>query len=130
MKSKQLLPKDKYDNSNIENLKKLQDEEIKPLIPELLTWLQDYNWPITKEVLNVLKGRENLVFPYIADILAGDDVMWKCWIMELLIPSFSDEHKAKLKDKIKNLMSLSSSHEDAQYIIKVATDCYKECFFM
>jgi len=128
MAPKQFLPQTKFDNSNVENLKNLQDEEIKSLIPELLTWLQDFNWPISNEVLSILKSRENLVFPYIADILAGDDIMWKYWIMELLIPSFSDGHKTDLKDELKKLMTASRLDEDTQCVTEAATDCYKKCF--
>ena len=65
----ELLPQDKFDNRNIEKLKMLEDKEIKFLIPELLEWLQDYNWPVADDVLHVLLQRENLVVPCVKEIL-------------------------------------------------------------
>jgi|GEM_PF-1202582 len=123
-----LLPQHKQDNSNIDRLKNLHDEEIRPLIPELLSWLADCNWPVASDVLGVLKSRESLVFPHIAGILTGSDVEWKCWIMQLLIPSFSPEHKEELRGEIEKLMSLTSLDEDTQWVVEIATYCYNKCF--
>ena len=78
----ELLPQDKFDNKNIEKLKMLEDKEIKLLIPELLEWLQDYNWPVADDVLQVLLQRENLVVPCVKEILEGSvDVSWFIWLM-------------------------------------------------
>ena len=123
-----MLPKDKFDDNNIEKLKNLSDGELEPLIPELLTWLQDYNWPVAEGVLRVLTTRENLVFPHIEEILESDDLMWKIWIMDLLIPQFSHEHKLELKERIEELMTLSGTDEDTQAVIGFAKACYEKCF--
>ena len=61
-----LVPKNKFDSSNIERLKHLTDNEIEPILPSLLEWIQDCN-PHEK-----------------------DDI-WKYWIITCLVPLFSDE---------------------------------------
>ena len=110
MEIRELLPKNKFDNSNINRLFLLTDEEIKPIIYELLEWTQDYNWPITKEIIPVLLEREDLIFPYIREILQSNDEEWIYWIIKLLLPSFSVSHKNMLKDEIVRLTN--SSEED------------------
>ncbi len=110
MEIRELLPKNKFDNSNINRLFLLTDEEIKPIIYELLEWTQDYNWPITKEIIPVLLEREDLIFPYIREILQSNDEEWIYWIIKLLLPSFSASHKNMLKDEIVRLTN--SSEED------------------
>ena len=70
-KAKDYLPKNKFDRQSLCGIDELSNEEIQPIIYELLTWLQDYNWPVADKVLQVLHKREILVFPYLADILAG-----------------------------------------------------------
>lgn len=107
MEIRELLPKNKFDNSNINRLFLLTDEEIKPIIYELLEWTQDYNWPITKEIIPVLLEREDLIFPYIREILQSNDEEWIYWIIKLLLPSFSASHKNMLKDEIVRLTNLS-----------------------
>ena len=68
MEIRELLPKNKFDNSNINRLFLLTDEEIKPIIYELLEWTQDYNWPIAKEIIPVLLESSYLLIP--ADLSA------------------------------------------------------------
>ncbi|MCC0741662.1 DUF5071 domain-containing protein [Clostridioides sp. ZZV14-6044] len=64
----ELLPKDKFDNCNIEKLKLLSDEEIKPICPRLLEWIQDYNWYVAKDILSVLALHQEIITPLIIDI--------------------------------------------------------------
>lgn len=122
------IPKDKFDNSNIEILYNLTDEEIKPIIYDLLEWLQDFNWPVANEILGVLMKREDLVFPYIKDILSNDDVMWKIHLMDLLIPSFTDEHKKELENQLVALSNIQEEDEDSIAIKESAQRCLNKCF--
>lgn len=129
MNVKELVPKNKFDDSNIGQLYKLTDEEIKPIIYDLLEWLQDgYNHPVAEKVLDVLLKRENLVFPYISEILKGNDVMWKIWIMDLLIPTFSLKHKKELEMDILELVNITLDDEDSLAIKESAIHLYKEYF--
>lgn len=129
MKIEDLIPNDKFDNKNIKQLYTLTDEEIKPIIYSLLEWIQDYNWPVAQEMIHVLKKRENLIFPYISEILNGDDISWKYWVMELLIPDFTFEHKSVLKGDILKLINKSETDEDTESIRECAIECYKNCGF-
>ena len=127
-KAKDFLPKNKFDQQSLFGIDELSNEEIQPIIYELLTWLQDYNWPVADEVLQVLRKREILVFPYLADILAGDDIMWKIWIMELLIPTLTTEHKEALRTNIFALSKVPSYDEDYIALKEAAAQCYLVCF--
>lgn len=126
---KDLVPKDKHDVSNIDKLYNLTDEEMKTIVYDLLEWVQDYNWPVAQELVSVLKEREDIIFPYMSDILRGDDFMWKYWIMDLIIPDFSFEHKNALKDDILMLINDLDIDEDTESIREIAEECYKNCGF-
>lgn len=128
MNIKEMVPKDKFDNVHIDDLNRLSDKEIKSIIYDLLKWIQDYNWPVAHEILPILIDRENLVFPYIHQILNGDDVMWKYWIMDLLIPEFTIEHKQELKKDILKFVNNIDNDEDSQTLREVAIACYNKCF--
>ena len=127
-KAKDYLPKNKFDQQSLCGIDKLSNEEIQPIIYELLTWLQDYNWPVADKVLQVLRKREILVFPYLANILAGDDIMWKIWIMELLVPTLTTEHKEALRKNIFALSKVPSYDEDYIALKEASTQCYRVCF--
>ena len=129
MNVKDLVPKDKHDVSNINKLYSLTDDEMEPIVYDLLEWIQDYNWPVAQELISLLKERENIIFPYMSDILRGDNYMWKYWIMELIIPDFSFEHKNALKDDILALINDPDIDEDTESIREIAEECYRNCGF-
>lgn len=59
MDIKELIPKHKDDQKVIAGLKKLSFDELKPIIPELLEWMQDMNWPIA----DILKAFADRMIP-------------------------------------------------------------------
>lgn len=128
MNVKELVPKNKYDDSNIDKLYSLSDEEIQTIIYDLLEWLEDGNWPIAIKVLDVLLKREDLVFPYVTGILNGDNIMWKYWLINWLIPNFTLEHKEELRPFLANLTNIESDDEDLISLKESAMECYNECF--
>ncbi len=128
MNIQEYLPKDKFDDKNIPLLFAASDDELKPVIPDLLEWLQDYNYPVAQKLLPFLQQREDLVFPYISEILNGDDAMWKIWVMELLIPSFNHLHRNMLKEQILTLTKLQIKDDDDEAVADSARSCYAVCF--
>ena len=81
MNIKNLIPKDKFDIETAEKLKEHSFEEIKPIIPELLQWLQDLNWPVSKPIAEILIPFSENIALEILQILRGEDEMWKYWII-------------------------------------------------
>ena len=69
MDKRVLLPKNKHDDSTITNLMALSDQEIEPIISDLLTWFQDINWPIAKRLIPVIVNHYKLSEKYILTIL-------------------------------------------------------------
>ena len=88
-----LVPKNKFDSSNIERLKHLTDNEIEPILPSLLEWIQDCNWPVAGDILPVLALHQSALVPLIHRVLSPHekDDIWKYWIITCLVPLFSDE---------------------------------------
>lgn len=80
-----LIPKDKHDFETVELLKHCDIEEIKPIIPDLLIWQQDMNWPIANEIQKVLLNFKAELVPHIRDIFLTMDGEWKYWIVTCLL---------------------------------------------
>ena len=76
---KALLPKDKCDDEAVDHLNTLSSSEIQLLIPDLLTWLQDINWPIAMPIANMLlkQKTQKLAVEPVRGILRGKDEVWK-----------------------------------------------------
>lgn len=118
-----LIPKDKFDNSTINQLCKLTDNEMKPIIFDLLEWLQDYNWPIARDILPIVVLHQNIAMPHILTILQGNDIMWKYWVIELVIPYLIYPNRQLVKSELERLSSLEIIDEDIEEIIKLSKNC-------
>jgi hypothetical protein len=79
MNVKDLIPKDKLDIKTAERLKQYSYEEIKSIIPDLLEWIQDMNWPVARTVAEYLTSISENLTTEILEILDGKDEMWKYW---------------------------------------------------
>ncbi|WP_345954167.1 DUF5071 domain-containing protein [Mucilaginibacter sp. PAMB04168] len=90
MEYQKLIPKDKFDDSGVEKLKTLSFEEIEPIIPDLLKWLQDMNWPVAKCIADILEPFADKITSQIISILRSDDGMWKYWILGNLVRNTND----------------------------------------
>ena len=116
------LPKDKFDFATVETLNKLPVEAIAPHIPELLVWLQDTNWPISKPVANLLsKQRKELIEP-IRTVLYGNDAIWKKGIISDLVCNTDSEVRLSLSDELMRIANHPTKEEKEEETDLAARD--------
>ncbi len=97
------IPQSKDDFESIERLRQLEAQQIRLLIPELLEWLQDANWPIYAEVKSILIPQQmNLVEPLRA-ILRSKDSSWKYFVVSDFLPCLHDEMIQELQTELYEL---------------------------
>ena len=93
-----LIPKDKFDTSAYEQLMALSDDEITPIIPELLKWIQDMNWPVAPSVIKVLASHRAATEKHLLVLLKPEqkDDEWKRNIIKYLLSewhSYPDDER-------------------------------------
>lgn len=76
-----LIPKDKGDFDAAEDLKNYSIRDLTPIIPKLLEWLQDMNWPIAGIVAEYLRNNFLEIEMEIYPILKSNDEIWKWYII-------------------------------------------------
>jgi hypothetical protein len=81
MNIKSVIPKNKFDIETAKKLTNYTFEEIQPIIPNLLEWLQDLNWPVSKPVADYLLPFSESIASELINILHSNDEMWKYWIL-------------------------------------------------
>ncbi len=94
------LPRDKFDFERLNQVKKLDRSELIPLLPYLLEWVQDMNWPIAKETSDILVTFPEELIPLLKDVLNGDDDIWKYWCLECVVKRFPENVKSKLRSEL------------------------------
>lgn len=86
------MPKDKHDLEAIQALYNTDFQTVNANLPKLLTGLQDINWPIALPLVDYLRTNYQALTDIeetLLDILAGDDGVWKYWLIVSLGDLFS-----------------------------------------
>ncbi|WP_213546282.1 DUF5071 domain-containing protein [Vannielia litorea] len=99
------LPTDKHDVEAVRRAAALSPVALEPLLPDLLEWLQDANWPVASPVADCLAGAGPALLPPLRRILRGDDGAWKYWLLELLPPRLPAPLFEALRPEIERLAS-------------------------
>ncbi|MCG8418764.1 MAG: DUF5071 domain-containing protein [Proteobacteria bacterium] len=113
------LPSDKGDTEPVARLESLTNEQTRDILPFLLTWIQDYNWPVAKAILPwLLKQGELLVEP-IKRILSSGDEIWTYWVLDLLVRDLPIKD-AFVDDLVR--LAASESEEDIHSVAQEILD--------
>ena len=83
---RRLLPKRDNDLDSLPNLQRLSDEQLAPLVPDLLEWLRDPQNRMARYVSDLLGERREMMIPIVEKIMAGEDEELKFGIRMELIP--------------------------------------------
>lgn len=100
---KSYVPKSKGDDEAVENLWTCTFESVRADVPELLTWLQDMNWPVAYGVAKYLRPHVNEIEDELLNVLNGNDEQWKSCIMGGLIARSSQPTSEKLIAVVKRI---------------------------
>lgn len=119
-----LVPRDKHDDSHMEQLLQLATPEIEPILPAILEWIQDCNWPIAAKVLPLLARHETAVVPLVQSLLAPEhtDDGWKYWIVSALLPKFSGTAIQQLRPTLERIIMAPTPGESLEEVDQVAVE--------
>jgi Domain of unknown function (DUF5071) len=106
-----LLPKNKFDDAAINHIATLQESEVEPLLPEILTWLQDLNWPINHVVLPLLHRYPALIVEPVREILRTDDVGWIYFVLSNVVKEMPLQDQCKLRVEIERIAKEPTKEE-------------------
>jgi hypothetical protein len=106
-----IIPKDKHDLESVENLKLASDDIVLNSIDELFEWVQDYNWPVAKGIIERLTKLNELLVEPIRKILKTNDSIWKYWVLVKVLPFTNDKLVMLLNSDLQQL-SKNPSHDD------------------
>jgi hypothetical protein len=84
------VPVDKYDLNAARNARALGYPAVIPILPDLLHWLQDMNWPVAGEIAALAVSVGAPLAPHVRRILDGCDELWKYWIIGHVIGENSE----------------------------------------
>jgi hypothetical protein len=84
---------------------------VAPQLPDLVRWLQDSNWPGTREVTDFLIALGEPVIPHVREVLRGTDRTWQYCILATLLDRWPRRLVAALEPELRMLIWLSDGEE-------------------
>lgn len=118
------LPANKSDLAAVERLKTAPSESVIPLLPKLMEWLQDMNWPVAQAVLPLMVSYEDETVSIAAEILKPDqeDELWKYWIITQFVPALSNRNQRILMNAIRRIAFDPTNGEQAESVDEAAKE--------
>lgn len=98
----QPMSKNNWSNAAIV-LKQIGYPRVKSIIPELLEWIQDMNWPGAQEIADLLTTIDDEIVPYVKQILKSGDGIWIIWLLTEVVSRWGKDLKYLIKDNLYEL---------------------------
>jgi hypothetical protein len=117
----QLIPKTKFDLATAKAAVAAGYPAVAPILPELLEWLQDCNWPVADILAPFLTSIGEPLIPHLRQVLESDDEIWKYWII-INIMGQSPIIAAAFRDDLERLASAPTEREAREELNEAAQD--------
>lgn len=117
-----VLPRHKYDNARVEMIKNLDRDKILPLLPNLLEWIQDMNWPVAPSILELLLTFPEEIVPYVQDVLSSDDENWKWFVLHFLVIGLPIESRVQFREYLTRVAETPTHNELAEELDEIAKE--------
>ncbi len=117
-----LIPKDKFDIETAHQLNQYSYQELKPIIPDLLEWLQDCNWPVSKPVAEYLLTVSEHLTDDIVRILRGNDDIWKYYILTVFFQDTDKTIDIKVIAELERMLENPTQGEEEEGVLVVAEE--------
>lgn len=115
------LPRDKFDTENARALVTRGYPAVEPVLPALLEWVQDLNWPVAQVLQPFLADIGRPLAPHVRYVLESDDAIWKYWVLHCIVAE-STELAEELRPELTRLADAPSSTEDNEEVKEAASE--------
>ena len=122
MDIRQLIPKDKGDIETASQLRNYSYTDIKPIVPELLEWVQDMNWPVARTVADYLESISENLAEEILKVLKGNDDIWKWGCLRIYLQNIDKINEDGLLNEIKRIASHPTKGEIEEDVNELAIE--------
>ena len=126
MEIRELIPKDKFDIETADKLPNYTYEELKPIIPELLAWIQDMNWPVSGPVSKYLDSISEHLTEEIIEILNGNDPLWQYWTLHVFGLWSTKPLNPKILEVVRRIANEPTAMELQEEVSEIANEVLTE----
>ena len=117
-----LLPRDKCDSKAAAAVIALGYPAVGPVLRDLLKWLQDCNWPVSRPIGDFLATLPEPMAPLIWEVLRGDDYIWKYWCIVRLLSVMPTTIAGQFRAELRRLAEHPTPVERGEPLDEVARE--------
>jgi hypothetical protein len=121
-----LIPKDKHDLECVDRVSQLGYPAIAPILPQLLEWVQDINWPVAYPLSRLLASIGEPLIPPLLEVLHSEDGIWKYNCIEFVIKPMRMDVKRKLAAELELIAKMPSKTDILEEVHLVAQEAIDE----
>ncbi len=114
------IPKSKNDFDAVKYAELVSFPEILPIVPELLCWVQDANWPVAPRIANLLVTGDSDIIPAVKQVFQSSDDIWKYWVISLIVAELPTKVIEEIRIELHALSSSDANDEDAEDLKSLA----------
>lgn len=115
------LPRDKYDTEAAAALVAASWESIESVMPQILEWMQDLNWPVAHVFQPFLVSVGVPLVPFVRDVFATDDEQWKVNVLVSVV-GFSRELATALRADLERMANNPTAGERLEGVSEEARE--------
>jgi hypothetical protein len=119
LEASRLVPRDKLDLERAEAAIGAGYPAVKPVLPELLEWLQDMNWPVARLLAPFLASIGAPLETDVRRVLESSDDIWKYWVIHSVVAK-SPELARLFWSELQRLASNPTENERAEELNELA----------
>ena len=116
-----LLPHSKSDTDRAHAVVSLGYPAITPIVPGVLDWLQDINWPVAQIFAPFLASIGAELAPYVRVVLETNDDVWKYYLIQAVVGT-SPELAKLLKPELERIAQNPTPSERHEEVNDVALE--------
>lgn len=114
------LPRDKLETERARAVIALGFPAVEPILPELVEWMQDINWPVAQTLQPFLASIGLPLAPHVRHVLATSDESWKYWVLRSIVmesPELVEALQAELR-RLVQFPTLGEAKEEIDVLAK------------
>jgi hypothetical protein len=115
-----LIPKHISDFETVERIKNTNIESIKLVLPQLFEWVEDINWPIAPELASILVKFDDLIIPFLIDLIRKPDGLREITAYCYMLPELNNKQLLLLSEELNRVMNKPTAFEKEEGYDKLA----------
>lgn len=114
-----MIVQDKFDVAAVEQLRQASAVDVLPLLPQMLEWTQDLNWPVAQPMIEVLLQYPTEITPYVEAVLLGSDEEWITNCLTVIVPKLPFFSKLVLANAVEQWATKTVT-EHNEHVVEAA----------